>query len=52
MKYKYYPSTIKFITEKLKKKFPRVRAKEGLKNIPEKQADGLDGLWHMQKYWA
>lgn len=43
MKYKYYPNTIKFITEKLKKKFPKVRAKEDLENIP------ANLFWMMEK---
>jgi len=34
MKYKYYPNTINFITEKLKEKFPNTKSGENLKNIP------------------
>jgi len=34
LKYKYYPNTIKFITEKLKRKFPKIKPKEDLKNMP------------------
>jgi len=35
MKYKYYPNTIKFITERLRKKFSKVKPEEGLENIPD-----------------
>ena len=34
MKYKYYPNTIEFITERLRKKFPKIKPKEGLENMP------------------
>ena len=34
MKYKYYPNTIKYISKKLREKFPKVEPKENLQNIP------------------
>ena len=34
MKYKYYPNATKFITKGLKNKFPKVKSKEDLGNIP------------------
>ena len=43
MKYKYYSNVIKFITERLRKKFPRVKSEEGLENIPNHL------FWMMEK---
>lgn len=43
IKYKYYPYTIKFIEGKLKNKFPKVKPKEDLNNIP------ANLLWMMKK---
>ena len=34
MDHKYYPNTIKYISEKLREKFPDVKPKENLENIP------------------
>lgn len=43
MKYRYYPNTIDFITKKLRKKFPKTKPKENLKNIP------ANLFWMMKK---
>ncbi len=34
MKYRYYPNVIKFIIERLRRKFPNAKLKEGLEDMP------------------
>jgi hypothetical protein len=34
MNYKYYPNIIKYIKQRLQNKFPKVKSKEDLNNIP------------------
>jgi len=43
MKYRYYPNTINFITKRLRKKFPKTKPGESLKNIP------ANLFWMMKK---